>query len=77
MPIGVARAAVATGAYELRLSSGNWIEVRKVHVTSEKPVDVEFHRSSLRIDRPLLLAGRFPHAPGVIRRDSRLIAGVD
>jgi hypothetical protein len=54
---GVARAAVATGAYELRLS--NWNEVRKVHVTSEKPVDVEFHRSSLRIDRALLLAGRF------------------
>jgi hypothetical protein len=48
---------VATGAYELRLSFVNWNEVRKVHVTSEKPVDVEFHRSSLRIDRPLLIAG--------------------
>jgi RNA polymerase sigma factor (sigma-70 family) len=56
---GVARAAVGTGAYELRLRSGNWNEIRKVHVTSEKPVDVEFHRSNLRIDRPLLRAGRF------------------
>jgi RNA polymerase sigma factor (sigma-70 family) len=42
---GVARAGVGKGKQRLRLSSGDWDEEREVQVTSDKPVEVEFHRS--------------------------------
>ena len=42
---GVARAGVGKGEHELRLSSGDWNEERTVHVNSEKPVELEFHRA--------------------------------
>ena len=41
---GVARAGVGKGNHELRLSSGNWNEERTFQVTSEKPLEFEFHR---------------------------------
>ena len=41
---GVARAGVGKGEHELRLSCGNWKEERTLQVTSEKPVEFEFHR---------------------------------
>jgi RNA polymerase sigma factor (sigma-70 family) len=42
--LGIARAGVGKGPHELRLSTGNWNEERKFQVTSEKPLEFEFHR---------------------------------
>jgi hypothetical protein len=42
--LGVVRTGVGKGSHELRLSSGNWNEERTITVTSEKPVECEFHR---------------------------------
>ena len=62
---GVARAGVGKGEHVLRLSSGDWNEERTVQVTSDKPVEVEFHRSwngKRRITGRLMLDGE-PYAP--------------
>ena len=61
----MARAGVGKGEHELRLSSGDWNEERTVQVTSEKPVEVEFHRSwngKRRITGRLMLDGA-PYTP--------------
>ncbi len=50
---------------ELRLTSGDWNEERTIKVTSEKPVEVEFHRAWIgkqRITGRLMLDGK-PYTP--------------
>jgi hypothetical protein len=42
---GVARASVGKGKQQLTLNAGVWTERRDIEVTSEKPVEVEFHRA--------------------------------
>ena len=42
---GVARASVGKGKQHLFLNSGVWTEERTIEVTSDKPVEVEFHRA--------------------------------
>lgn|GEM_PF-3564385 len=42
---GEARVGVGTGEQELRLSFGLWDEERKINVTSNEPINVEFHRA--------------------------------
>jgi hypothetical protein len=41
---GVARAGVGRGEFKVRLSVDNWDEERTIVVSSDKPVDVAFHR---------------------------------
>ncbi|MFI5457513.1 MAG: sigma-70 family RNA polymerase sigma factor [Isosphaerales bacterium] len=62
---GVARAGVGKGKQALRLSSGDWNEESQVQVTSEKHVEVEFHRSWIgkrRITGRLMFDGA-PYTP--------------
>ena len=62
---GVARASVGKGNQQLRLASGDWNEERTIKVTSEKPVEVEFHRAWIgeqRITGRLMLDGK-PYTP--------------
>ena len=42
---GVATASVGKGRHRLRLSDGDWTEECTINVTSEKPVEVAFHRA--------------------------------
>jgi hypothetical protein len=42
---GMARAGVGRGNQRLRLSDGDWTEERTIEVTSEKPLEVAFHRA--------------------------------
>ncbi len=41
---GVARAGASPGKYQVRLGSGVWDEERTIVVSSDKPVEVMFHR---------------------------------
>ena len=41
---GLARTGLGKGEHVLRLTSGDWTEERTLQVTSDEPVDVEFHR---------------------------------
>lgn len=41
---GRARAGVAKGKIEVRVSSGRWDETRQIDVTSDEPIEVKFHR---------------------------------
>ncbi len=42
---GLVQAGAARGEYNLRLAAGDWNEERPIVVSSDKPVDVEFHRA--------------------------------
>src|SRR5262249_35638443 len=46
---GVALAGVGRGEQSVRLSSDRWDEERTVNVTSERPIDVTFHRPWLDV----------------------------
>ena len=62
---GVARASVGKGKQRLHLNSGVWTEERTIEVTSEKPVEVEFHRAwtgERRITGRLMFDGE-PYVP--------------
>src|SRR5262249_48476237 len=41
---GVARAGAGRGSFRVRVSTGQWDEERNIVVSSDKPVEVEFHR---------------------------------
>jgi hypothetical protein len=62
---GEARAGVGRGEQSVRLSSGRWDEEQTVHVTSEKPIDVAFHRAWLDVKHVTgrLLRDGAPYAP--------------
>jgi hypothetical protein len=42
---GVVQAGAARGEYNVRLVAGDWNEERPIAVSSDKPVEVEFHRA--------------------------------
>ena len=48
---GVARAGAARGKYEVRMASGDWDEERTIVVSSDRPVEVVFHRPGRADDR--------------------------
>jgi hypothetical protein len=56
---GVAQAGLGKGEYELRLHSGAWQESRKLEVTGDDALVVEFHRPWL-VERQMI-SGRFAH----------------
>jgi RNA polymerase sigma factor (sigma-70 family) len=62
---GVAHAGVGRGKQELRLTSGDWNEEQTVEVTSEKPIEVDFHRawSGKRRITGRLMEGAAPFKP--------------
>ncbi len=45
MAEGLVQAGAARGQYNVRLAAGDWNEERKIVVSSDKPVEVEFHRA--------------------------------
>jgi RNA polymerase sigma factor (sigma-70 family) len=69
---GVARAGLGRGKHQLRVSSGLWDEERDFRVTSDKPVEIEFHRPWIgerRISGRLMLGGsRFEPSRTLVAR---------
>ncbi len=69
---GVARAGLGKGEHGLRMVAENWEEEKTVKVTSDAPVEVEFHRGWIgkrRITGRLLRDGKaFAVSPGVLAR---------
>ncbi len=62
---GLARAAVGRGKQQLTLNSGDWREQREIEVTSETPVEIEFHRAWIGVQNAvgrLTLDGK-PYEP--------------
>ncbi len=58
---GVARAGAGRGQFKVRLSEGNWDEERTIVVSSDKPVEVAFHRpweGERRVTGRLLVDGK-------------------
>ena len=69
---GVARTGVGRGEQRLRVASGLWDEEREIRVTSDQPVQVDFHRPWLgqrRIGGRLMLGGaRYQPSPSLVGR---------
>jgi RNA polymerase sigma factor (sigma-70 family) len=62
---GVARAGIGKGKHRLNLTAGIWYDNRTLDVTSQKPIEIEFHRpwkGEQRVTGKLLLEGA-PHTP--------------
>jgi hypothetical protein len=58
---GVARGGAGRGQFKVRLSAGNWDEERTIAVSSDKPIEVAFHRpwdGERRVTGRLLLDGK-------------------
>ena len=62
---GVARAGVGRGKQQFRVASGLWDETREVNVTSDKPIEIEFHRpwTGQRQVKARLMLGGEPYKP--------------
>jgi hypothetical protein len=67
---GVARAGAGRGQFKVRLSAGNWDEERTIVVSSDKPVEVAFHRpweGERRVTGRLLVDGKpFEPSPTMV-----------